>query len=870
MPSYVGMDTFRIKVNSPIDSGVLIVYTNVRETAPPVAVHNVEYCQYTADTALFATGSSLLWYTSSTSGLGSTLTPIPSTAVVGATRYYVSQTLNGCESLRDSAFVVIRNLPLVSVSPTMDTICSGQSTIFHATGGITYSWSPSSGLNLTSGGVVSASPNLSQTYYVTGSDSFGCSNMTSSFVLVNPTPEEIVITGLQQVTCIGVQTTLTDGTAGGTWSGSNDAVAAINSITGTVIGVDTGEVTFRYTLPATGCYRTTNMSVHPYDYHLPPVSTCIGTPKYVIDSYTGYQWGQDLGNSLGIHYSNYVYSTGGGCQVSFVVTVFPYPSRIAGDSILCIGDTSTLHNDSLGTWISNNSSVATISPAGLVTGLSAGTAIVTFTPVTNCPRIIHITVNPLPTINVTPTTSSICFGQSAGMFANIGLIYTWSPATSLSNSTGTSVTATPSVTTTYTVIGTNTSTGCSNSTIRTIGVNSLPSVNVTSSASTVCAGTNTTLSATGTLNYIWSPATALSSTIGTTVQAHPSVTTVYTVTGSDINGCSNKATVGITALALPTLSISPTSVTICTGQATTLAAFGADSYSWSPSASLSSSTAATITAIPASSTTYILTGVGTNGCANTINRVVVVNPTPTINPISNIVTCNGSTVSLSPFSGTAASYNWVNSNSAIGISSSGVGNIPTFSSVNNGTTVLTATITVTPSSGVCVGSSISFTITVKPSPTVTAISNQNVCNGAVSVPILFSGSAISGTPTTYNWVNSNSTIGLATSGSGDIGIYSAVDTSSVAIVSMVTVTPVADGCSGVSQNFTITVHPSPTVSVPSNQSLCNGSLTTLISISGTVPGTAYSWSCSDSAIGVAGSGIGNITSFTTINSGSTP
>src|SRR5205085_6790372 len=65
--------------------------------------------------------------------------------------------------------------------------------------------------------------------------------------------------------------------------------------------------------------------------------------------------------------------------------------------------------------------------------------------------------------------------------------------------------------------------------------------------------------------YVWSPVQGLSSSTGATVNASPAVNTIYTVTGTDANGCSNVATANITAGSKPFFFIEPSSVNICNG-----------------------------------------------------------------------------------------------------------------------------------------------------------------------------------------------------------------------------------------------------------------------------------------------------------------
>ena len=81
----------------------------------PAVTSPVTYCQNVTASALSATGSSLLWYTSATGGTGSSSAPVPSTTSPGTTDYYVSQTVNTCESPRAMISVIVNAAPLLQL-----------------------------------------------------------------------------------------------------------------------------------------------------------------------------------------------------------------------------------------------------------------------------------------------------------------------------------------------------------------------------------------------------------------------------------------------------------------------------------------------------------------------------------------------------------------------------------------------------------------------------------------------------------------------------------------------------------------------------------------------------------------------------------
>ncbi len=272
-----------------------------------------------------------------------------------------------------------------------------------------------------------------------------------------------------------------------------------------------------------------------------------------------------------------------------------------------------------------------------------------------------VTINALPTISVSPSTVSIvCSGSPVTLTASGGSTYSWSPAASLNTNTGATVIASPTTTTTYTVTGTDVN-GCVNTATKTVTANSLPTISVTpSGAVSICAGASATLGASGAITYTWSPSAGLNTTSGNSVTATPSGTTTYTVSGTDGNGCVNTATKTVTVNPLPIINIASTNGgVICDGTNTLLTASGANTYVWTPAATLSSSTGTSVTATPTSTTTYTVTGTTTAGCVSTASRTIAVLPKPdaSITPSGTITICQGDTVTLSGLPGYTA-YSW--------------------------------------------------------------------------------------------------------------------------------------------------------------------------------------------------------------------
>ena len=161
------------------------------------------------------------------------------------------------------------------------------------------------------------------------------------------------------------------------------------------------------------------------------------------------------------------------------------------------------------------------------------------------------------------------------------------------------------------------------------------------------------------------------------------------------------------------------------------------------------------------------------------------------------------------------------------------------------------------------------TITVNQLPSITTtLTNKEFCNGDVSSPIVFDSTIPS---SSYNWTNSNTAIGLKASGTGNIPQFTAKNTTTTPIISTITVTPIANGCSGANQSFTITVNPSASVVFSqNNQSICSGETTSEVTLSSTTPNVT-SWT-SVQPVGISGviaSGTDKIPAQTLINSTNT-
>ncbi|RYY86660.1 MAG: hypothetical protein EOO15_13905, partial [Chitinophagaceae bacterium] len=206
--------------------------------------------------------------------------------------------------------------------------------------------------------------------------------------------------------------------------------------------------------------------------------------------------------------------------------------------------------------------------------------------------------------------------------------------------------------------------------------------------------------------------------------------------------------------------------------------------------------------------------------SNAQTATITVIPIPTVNTVANQVLCADTEIEPVNFTGTVVgtSYNWTNNNEATGLPVSGIGDIEAVYLLNDGTTALTSTITVTPvvtNGGVgCSGSVKTFTLTANAIPTMTQPAHVAYCHGNSSTAVTFSSS----TPnTSFTWTNDNTSIGLAATGSGSVPVFTATNLTNTPIVATVDITPsVLSGgitCQGASKSYEIYVSPVPTATI---------------------------------------------------------
>ncbi|MES2130965.1 MAG: gliding motility-associated C-terminal domain-containing protein [Bacteroidota bacterium] len=394
---------------------------------------------------------------------------------------------------------------------------------------------------------------------------------------------------------------------------------------------------------------------------------------------------------------------------------------------------------------------------------------------------VNLTITPLPTVTVSPTSVSICSGQSAIVQANTNtaVAYTWSTGVNTN-------TASVSAAGIYTV---NVSNACGSSSATVSAVlSAAPSVSIASSSPSLCpSGQTAVLSLSGNTGaYLWSNGT----TTSTTSISSPGI---YTATVTTASCGTATASISVGTIPSPTIAISAPTNSICSGGSIVLTAnSNTTNYLWTGG----------VTTQTVSVNSYSTVVTTTNVCGSaqaTFTLDIYPLPTAAITP-NQVTLCSGQTASLQTTSNAVVSYTWSTGahTSSVQVSTAGVYTVNV--SNNCGNAMATATVTI--------GAGVP-TLTIVPTSTL-------LCTGQTATL------SLTGSTGTYNWSNGATT---ATTTVNSFGVYSATVTNS---------------CGQATALVQITALPVPTISiVPASGILCPG---TNVILTATSNVNNYAWS----------------------------
>lgn len=660
-----GAGVYTLTIN-PGGCGATATYTLSATGSPPIvnaSVSNTLSCSINTVQAIASTTSTPVTYNWSGSGIisgGTTSSPIINAA--GIYNYTVTNTSSGC--LTTGSVTVLQNNSVVNTNVTVSNSLScitttAQAIVSTTSTPVSYNWS---GPGIISGANTSTAViNTPGTYnYTVTNTSNNCVNTGSVAVIGSTNNVTPTATANGSITCttstvalIGGPSALTYTWSGPGFSGGTNSQNAIATTAGSYTLIITS---------ANGCTNSAVVSV-PSNTIQPTVTTgttlsltCL-SPTVLLSgssstSNVTYSWtGPTIGTLAGSTPSNSttIVSAGGtytltvtdvnnGCINTALQTVISNtnssvpvtPTITSSGNNLCAGQTATLTSSS-----SSNNLWSTSATTQSIVVNSSGVYSLTISDPSGCvtaTNSITISINTTP-INITlPPNQNVCNNDlvSIGNFTSTvpGTTYSWQNSNS---SIGLSAIGTGTITpftaynnsqfpTNAIITITPTALGCSGAPQSfTITVN--PNINVNAGANyTLCYGQSEQLNATpnnNTYTYNWQPTIGLNTANIANPIANPTVTTNYTLTVTDANGCTG--TDEITLFTTSALLSSSSNTIFCEGTSAVInsTVTGGNSsnyqYNWQPSIGLSNSNILNPVANPSVTTIYTLTV--SDGCS---------------------------------------------------------------------------------------------------------------------------------------------------------------------------------------------------------------------------------------------------------------
>ena len=574
---------------------------------------------------------------------------------------------SGCSD-PDTVNVNVNPLPIVTALPD-SAICTGDGFTLRATGGVSYSWSPTTGLVGANTATPFATPTVTTDYVVTVTDANTCVNTDTATIIVNPLPN--VFAGNDTTNCEhqGVQLTAT-GAATYSWSPATGLSAAnianpvanpLVSTTYTVVGVD-----------ANGCVNADQVLVDVFNGNVSLDQTiCIfDSVQLVAGTGVAYSWnnGATLTDTAAANPFAFPTTTtqyivqifhASGCSDPDTVTVNVNPLPIVTalpDSAICTGDGFTLRATGGVTysWSPTTALVGANTATPFATPTVTTDYVVTVTDANTCVNTdtATIIVNPLPNVFAGNDTTN-CEHQGVQLTATGAATYSWSPATGLSATNIANPVANPLVNTTYTVVGVD-SNGCVNADQILVDVFNGSVIG----DQTICIFDTVQLAAFGGQSYSWNNAGSLSSATSASPRAFPLTTTQYIVNIFHASGCSDPDTMNVFVNPLPVIT-THADTAICIGDTIGIFATGGTSYQWSSvpaAANMLNGNTSNPTVFPIDTTQYYVLVTDGNTCMNVDSVEVIVHLLPIVDAGNDTAKCGNVGVPLIATGGVI--YTW--------------------------------------------------------------------------------------------------------------------------------------------------------------------------------------------------------------------
>jgi len=584
--------------------------------------------------------------------------------------------------------------PVVSFNNSMPAICTGEAALIIADAGpgAIYSWSPPTGLDVTAGSTVNATPpSLPFDYVVSGEDANGCPFSETVTVVASAAADPVAeFTVNETMICLEetfIPVNISQNATGFEWSMPGAIPSSSNDQNVEITYLIEGNYTI--TLTAFGCNGSNVFSIPVEILAAPFVATsdetiCAGeTIDLMLDSELDvdtYSWepSNELINAdtptptaSPTVTTDYILTAthANGCAVQDTITVNvdPFPDFAVQSIGTCANEVVSLSAVSADpsvvfTWTGTNianpiqaNNIEVVPNSAFPTYVvEASSADFTCT----VPETINLTLGQLPMIDLTANQSLICQGDevelTASSFDPIDFNWYLGADTSLLFSGGSvqNITINNPGNNTFLVVVTEAGDEqCVDTAAISIDVNPEPELLVSPETPSICPDDSVLIVASGTgLTYSWDPLTDFidpnTDAIFDSIIVFPSANTTYTVT-SDFNTCINTFEVNVEVTSGLNIQVDASSV-LCEGDTITLTPSGATTYSWTDDATfpILNEDNGIITISPDLTTIYTVTGTNASGCEGTLDYFAIVNEAIDITLIPDVSICGSDDYAL--------------------------------------------------------------------------------------------------------------------------------------------------------------------------------------------------------------------------------
>ncbi|WP_262152083.1 choice-of-anchor L domain-containing protein [Chryseobacterium foetidum] len=494
--------------------------------------------------SVYPTGSTFAWTTTGGNIVSGANTLNPVINAAGTYTLTISNTYQPgnltCTAVSNVTVTGDSAPPSPTLTASKIQICSGESVILTAGGGVTYTWNALPG----TGNTQTVSPTTTTTYSVTAVGANGCPSANPATITIEVS-QPITVQNASLLKCYSPNGIVYDLT---------EAQPQITSA---------GSATFAYYLLQSDANQGNNNTINaPTNFTSPGNQTIYVLVKNGACSYV-----------VTLQLQTTAVTTVTIAAPATITCTTPQITLNASGSTIPAGSTIVWTATGGGNIVSGGTTLNPVVNAGGTYTLTVsnttqpGNLTCTFTSNVN---VVQDTV--APNTLVTATAPQICPGESVTLTASGGSTYIWTGLTG----TGNTQTVSPAVTTSYTVtaVGAN---GCLSAQPATITIIvGPPTPFLTASKTKICAGESVTLTATGGVTYNWGTLPGN----GSTQVVSPATTTTYQVIALGGNGCTTNIPATITIEVVPAIVSNLQDVFVCAGDNGTLDAGAGPNYTY--------------------------------------------------------------------------------------------------------------------------------------------------------------------------------------------------------------------------------------------------------------------------------------------------